>query len=129
MVLVRYEGEELAQSDNSWTAKGGLDVRFEIFGTEGTIFVDLTRETGLRVFTTGASGPIVEKADAPSGWLFPSLREHEAYGFVNELKHFTESIAKSQEPSETFRDGWIVNSLVDAAYEAASTKKWVAPKL
>ncbi len=128
VVLVRYGGEQLAQSDNSWTAKGGLDVRFEIFGTEGTIFVDLTRETGIRVFTTGSTGPIVEKADAPSGWLFPSLREHETYGFVNELKHFTESIAKSEEPSETFRDGVIVNSLIDAAYSAAETKKWVAPQ-
>jgi predicted dehydrogenase len=127
VVLVRYEDEELGQSENSWSAKGGLDVRFEIFGTEGTIFVDLTRETGLRVFTTGQSGSIVEKADSPSGWLFPSLREHEAYGFVEELRHFADSIGNSTEPSETFKDGLLINSLVDAAYEAAASRKWVAP--
>ena len=127
VVLVRYADEELGQSENSWSAKGGLDVRFEIFGTEGTIFVDLTRETGLKVFTTGSGGSIVEKADSPSGWLFPSLREHETYGFVDELRHFTQCIATSKEPVETFRDGVIVNSIVDAAYEAAASRKWVTP--
>ncbi|MDA4130827.1 MAG: Gfo/Idh/MocA family oxidoreductase, partial [Thaumarchaeota archaeon] len=115
------------QSENSWSAKGGLDVRFEIFGTEGTIFVDLTRETGLKVFTAGSSGAIVEKADAPSGWIFPSLREHENYGFIAELDHFAECITKGEEPSETFKDGLIVNSLVDAAYESAASRKWIAP--
>jgi predicted dehydrogenase len=127
VVLVRYGDGELGQSENSWSAKGGLDVRFEIFGTEGTIFVDLTRETGLRVFTAAPNGSIVEKADSPSGWLYPSLREHEAYGFIEELKHFANCIRESKEPSETFKDGLIVNSLVDAAYESSASKKWVAP--
>jgi len=77
LTLVRYEGGTLGQSEASWSAKGGLDVRFEAFGTEGTIFVDMTRETGLRVFTTGISGgAVVEKTDSTSGWLFPSLGEH-----------------------------------------------------
>jgi len=127
VVLVRYDGDELGESEASWSAKGGLDVRFEIFGTEGTVFVDMTRETGLKLFTTGSSGAIVEKADAPSGWLFPSLREHEAYGFIEELRHFANCISNDKVPSETFEDGYIVNCLVDAAYESSAMRKWIIP--
>jgi predicted dehydrogenase len=128
LALVRYEGETLGVSEASWSAMGGLDVRFEVFGTEGTIFVDMTRETGLRVFTTGkGTGAVVEKADATSGWLFPSLGEHEGYGFVAELRHFTDCIAKDKLPSETFEDGYVVNCLVDAAYESAAERRWIIP--
>jgi predicted dehydrogenase len=125
LVLVRYENGELGQSENSWTAKGGLDIRFEIYGTEGSIFIDLTRETGMRIFASGSSDPMVEKADAVSGWLFPSIREHETYGFVDELKHFVECTSKDIQPIETFEDGYHVNLLVDLAYEAAISKRWI----
>lgn len=128
LVLVRYDGSELGESEASWSAKGGLDVRFEIFGTEGTVFVDMTRETGLRVFTTGlGGGAIVEKADSTSGWLFPSLGEHEAYGFVEELRHFSDCILNDKQPSETFQDGFVVNCIIDAAYESAAERRWIFP--
>ena len=35
LVLVKYEGECLSQCENSWTTKGGLDIRLEVYGTEG----------------------------------------------------------------------------------------------
>jgi predicted dehydrogenase len=129
LVLVRYEDGELGQCENSWSAKGGLDIRFEIYGTEGSIFIDLTRETGMRVFVSSSSEPIVEKADAASGWLFPSIREHETYGFVDELKHFIECTSKDLQPIETFKDGYLVNLLVDLAYESAISKKWMSVPL
>lgn len=126
VVLVRYESGELGQSESSWSAKGGLDVRFEIFGTEGSIFIDLTRETGMRVFAPSSGVSVVEKADATSGWLFPSLREHETYGFLDEMKHFVDCAISGRAPIETFADGYIVNSLVDCAYDSAATRKWSA---
>ena len=130
LTLVRYEGNELGQSEASWSAKGGLDVRFEIFGTEGTVFVDMTRETGLRVFTSGlGSGAVVEKADSTSGWLFPSLGEHQAYGFVEELTHFSKCITEDRAPLETFDDGYLVNLLIDAAYESVAERKWIVPRI
>jgi predicted dehydrogenase len=124
VVMVRYEGGELAQCESSWSAKGGLDIRVEIFGTEGSVFLDLTRETGIRVFTSAPTGVTVEKADAAGGWAFPSIREHETYGFVEELKHFVECFRRGVTPIETFEDGWIVNSLVQCAYESAASRKW-----
>ena len=132
LVLVKYEGC-LSQCENSWTTKGGLDIRCEIYGTEGSIFIDITRETGMRVFTTGKGkgvGYIVEKADQTSGWLFPLTSEAYTYGYFDEFRHFVQAIATGQQPCETFRDGYVVNQIMDAAYESArNSEKWLPLKL
>jgi len=127
LVLLKFEGGSLGQCENSWSAKGGFDVRFEIYGSEGAIFIDVTRETGIRLFTAAerSSGYIVEKADVDKGWLFPSWREHETYGYMYELQHFLECVANGQTPREKFADGYVVNQTMDAAYQAAQEKKWV----
>ncbi|MGA2664773.1 MAG: Gfo/Idh/MocA family oxidoreductase [Nitrososphaerales archaeon] len=128
VVLLRYEGGGLGQCENSWTAKGGLDVRLEVFGSEGSVFVDTTRETGIRVFTTGSGGKagyIVEKADAQSGWVYPAWSEHINNGYLSELKHFVDSIARGRQPSETFEDGRLVNAIMEAAYRSAREGRWL----
>lgn len=128
LVLLKFDGGALGQCENSWSAKGGVDIRLEIYGSEGTIFIDVTRETGIRVFSAapqGRSAYIVEKADVSKGWMFPTWREHETYGFLHELRHFIECVSKGQPPRETFKDGLLVNRIIDAAYEASSAKKWV----
>jgi len=127
LILVRYEGGELGQSENSWTARGGLDIRFEIYGSEGAIFIDVTRETGIKVFTVASEekvGYIVEKAEAKRGWMFPIWREHELYGYLNELRHFTGCFSKGEMPKETFKDGYLVNLILDAGYRSMKSKAW-----
>jgi predicted dehydrogenase len=127
LVLLKFEEGALGQCENSWTAKGGFDVRLEIYGSEGVIFIDVTRETGIKLFTAveGRSGYIVEKADVAKGWLFPTWREHETYGYMYELEHFLECVAKGHSPRESFTDGYAVNRIMDAAYEASQQKKWI----
>jgi len=127
LALVKYEGEELGQSENSWAAHGGLDLRFEIYGSDGAIFIDNTRETGIKVFTVAPEdkvGYIVEKAEAKKGWMYPIWREHELYGYLFELRHFASCIQKGEEPRETFRDGYMVNCILDACYKSIRTEKW-----
>ena len=128
LVLLKFEDGSLGQCENSWTAKGGFDVRLEVYGSDGVIFIDATRESGIKLFTAapeGSSGYIVEKADATKGWMFPTWREFETGGYMYELQHFLESIAKGQNPRESFKDGYIVNQLIDAAYEASQQRRWV----
>lgn len=127
LVLLKFEEGALGQCENSWSAKGGFDVRMEIYGSEGAIFIDVTRETGIKLFTTaeGRSGYVVEKADVEKGWLYPTWREHETYGYMYELQHFLECVAKGEPSRENFTDGYLVNRIMDAAYEAAQQKKWV----
>lgn len=127
LALVKYEGERLGQSENSWAAHGGLDLRYEIYGSDGAFFIDPTRETGIKVFTVAPEekvGYIIEKAEAKKGWMYPIWREHEVYGYLFELQHFISCILKGEMPRETFRDGYIVNCILDACYKSMKTGKW-----
>jgi len=127
LALIRYEDNELGQSENSWAAHGGLDLRYEIYGSDGAIFIDVTRETGIKVFTVAPEekvGYIVEKAEAKKGWMYPIWREHELYGYLFELQHFISCILKDKQPRETFKDGYIVNCMLDACYRSIKTGKW-----
>jgi len=127
LALVRYEDGELGQSENSWAAHGGLDLRYEIYGSDGAVFIDVTRETGIKVFTVAPEekvGYIVEKAEAKKGWMYPIWREHELYGYLFELQHFISCIQKGEQPRETFKDGYIVNCILDACYRSIKTGKW-----
>jgi predicted dehydrogenase len=123
-VLLRFQGGQSAVAELSWTARGGLDLRNEVYGTEGAIFTDVTRATPIRVFTTQGAGYVVEKADSETGWLFPPIDEAWTYGFREEMKHFVECVATNQTPRETFEDGYVVNCIMDAAYKSMETKRW-----
>ena len=131
-MLLRYPGGALGQCENSWTARGGLDVRLEVFGSEGSLFIDTTRETGISVFTTASeekTGYIVEKADAKQGWLYPAWNEFINNGYLSELRHFVGAIAAGKQPSENFEDGRLVNAIMDAAYASAREGRWLPLKL
>ena len=124
VLLMRFEGGQMAQAELSWTARGGLDLRNEVYGTEGVVFTDVTRETPLKVFSRPGVGYTVEKGETESGWLFPPVDEAWTYGYREEMKHFIECVAAGRQPRETFADGYIVNCILDAAYRSAQTKRW-----
>ncbi|MFQ5796000.1 MAG: Gfo/Idh/MocA family protein [Candidatus Bipolaricaulia bacterium] len=124
VLMMRFEGSQLGLAELSWIARGGLDLRNEVYGTEGTIFTDVTRETPIKVFSKPGAGYIVEKAEAETGWLFPPVDEAWIYGYREEMRHFVECVAENQMPRETFEDGYIVNCILDAAYRSMETKSW-----
>jgi predicted dehydrogenase len=124
VLLMRFAGGQLAQAEVSWIARGGLDLRNEVYGTEGTIFTDVTRETPIKVFSRPGAGYVVEKAESETGWLFPPVDEAWIYGYAGEMRHFIECVAQGQRPREDFRDGYIVNVILDAAYRSMETKRW-----
>ncbi len=127
LALVKYEDNELGQSENSWAAHGGLDLRFEIYGSDGALFVNPTRETGIKAFTVASEekvGYVVEKAEAKKGWMYPILREHEIYGYLFELQYFTSCIRRDEIPRENFKDGYVVNCILDACYRSMKSGKW-----
>jgi predicted dehydrogenase len=124
VLLMRFQGGQLAQAELSWTARGGLDLRNEVFGTEGAIFTDVTRETPIKVFSRPGAGYTVEKGETETGWLFPPVDEAWVYGYREEMRHFVECVAHGRMPRETFADGLVVNCVLDAAYRSAETKRW-----
>jgi predicted dehydrogenase len=123
--LVKYENGAIGQFEVSWTFRGGLDLRDEVMGTEGTIWSNNFLRTGLEMFTTGKGADYVaEKAESNTGWLFPVGDELNELGYNHMFADMFNAMEKGQAPRETFYDGYVVNAILDAAYRSAKTKLW-----
>jgi predicted dehydrogenase len=124
--LVKYENGAIGQFEASWTFRGGMDLRDEVMGTEGTIWLNSWLRTGFEMFTTGANsrGYVAEKAESNSGWLFPVGDETHELGYPNMFIDMFDSYEQGREPMESFYDGYVVNAIIDGAYKSAITKQW-----
>jgi predicted dehydrogenase len=123
--LVKYENGAIGQFEVSWTFRGGMDLRDEVMGTEGTIWANNFLRTGFEMFTSGKGGEyIAEKAESNSGWLFPVGDEVHELGYSHMFTDMFDAIDQKRAPAETFYDGYIVNAILDAAYLSAKTKNW-----
>jgi predicted dehydrogenase len=123
--LVKYETGAIGQFEVSWTFRGGLDLRDEVMGTEGTIWSNGFLRTGLEMFTTGKGADYVsEKAESNIGWLFPVGDELNDLGYNHMFTDMFTALENNKAPKETFYDGYIVNAVLDAAYRSAKTKLW-----
>ena len=123
--LVRFENGSIGQFEVSWSFRGGMDLRDEVAGTEGTIWLNHFLRTGFEMFTSGAgSGYVAEKADQETGWLFPVGDEVVELGYVDMFTDMFKAMETAQEPRETFYDGYIVNAVIDACYQSARSRRW-----
>lgn len=123
--LVRYENGALGQFEVSWTFRGGMDLRDEISGTEGTIWLNHWLRTGIEVFTAaGSSKYVSEKSESSTGWLFPVGDEASALGYTEMFDDMLSAYEAGSPPRETFYDGYVVNAIVDAAYRSIPSKRW-----
>jgi len=123
--LVKYENGAIGQFEVSWSFRGGMDLREEVMGTEGTIWTNNFLRTGFEMFTSGKGGEyIAEKAESNSGWLFPVGDELNELGYNHMFTDMFDSIENGRQPSENFYDGYVVNAILDAAYLSSYTKKW-----
>jgi predicted dehydrogenase len=125
IALVKYENGAIGQFEVSWTFRGGLDLRDEVMGTEGTIWMNNFLRTGFEMFSTGkADDYVAEKAESNTGWLFPVGDELNELGYNHMFTDMFNALEKGKDPKETFYDGYIVNAILDAAYKSAKTKLW-----
>jgi predicted dehydrogenase len=125
IALIKYENGAIAQFEVSWTFRGGLDLRDEVMGTEGTIWINSFLRTGFEMFTTGKGADYVaEKAESNTGWLFPVGDELNELGYNHMFFDMFSSLEKGTAPKETFYDGYVVNCVLDAAYKSVKTKQW-----
>ena len=128
--LVRFENGAIGQIESSWTFRGGMDLRDEVSGTEGTIWLNHWLRTGFEVFTAGGgTGYVAEKMESDKGWLFPVGNEEDSLGYVEMFNDMFDSYEKMEEPTETFYDGYIVNCILDAIYKSGKTGKWEPIKI
>lgn len=128
--LVKYENGAIGQFEVSWTFRGGLDLRDEVMGSEGTIWSNGFLRTGFEMFTTGKGADYVaEKAESNTGWLFPVGDELNELGYNHMFTDMLNAFEQGAQPKETFYDGYVVNAILDAAYRSAKSKLWEPVKL
>lgn len=125
IALIKYATGAISQIEVSWNFRGGMDLRDEVSGTEGTIRLDHWLRTGMEVFTTGSTGNYVsEKTESDSGWLFPVGDEVHSLGYDDMFTDMFDSLELGKEPKENFYDGYLVNAVMDACYRSAASRKW-----
>ena len=125
--LVKFANGAIGQFEVSWAFRGGMDLRDEVMGTEGTIWVNSFLRTGFEMFTSGKGDAYVaEKAEVNKGWLFPVGDEAHELGYSHMFTDMFDAIEENREPRETFYDGYVVNAILDAAYKSAKSKTWEA---
>ena len=123
--MVRYENGAIGQFEVSWSFRGGMDLRDEVAGTEGTIWLNHWLRTGMEMFSQqNGTQYVAEKADSATGWLFPVGDETAALGYVDMFDDMLGAVEEGRAPRETFYDGYITNAIIDAAYRSATSKKW-----
>ena len=123
--LVKYASGAIGQFEVAWTFRGGMDLRDEVSGTEGTIWTNHFLRTGFEMFTAvGQGGYVAEKAEGETGWLFPVGDEVSELGYVDMFTDMFNAMDNNTQPTETFYDGYVVNAIMDACYKSMATRQW-----
>src|SRR6187401_3313800 len=127
VALIRFESGAIGQFEVSWTFRGGMDLRDEVAGTHGTVWLNHFLRTGFEMFTAGGgTGYVAEKAETEAGWLFPVGDEASELGYVDMFTDMFDALEAGTAPQETFYDGYVVNAVMDAAFRSAKSGAWEA---
>jgi predicted dehydrogenase len=123
VAMLKFAGGGISITEASWSAKGGMELRNEIVGSDGRLITDSTA-TSIWGFIAKPAGYLMEKADAETGFVYPIPDEARHYGYQEELRHFVECYRTGAQPRETFVDGYIVNVILDACYRSMRSGRW-----
>ncbi|PTX47670.1 putative dehydrogenase [Melghirimyces profundicolus] len=128
-VVLRFENGGIAELTNSWAVASGIDVRLEVYGTEGSAFLDSSRNVGgMKVYSQSGYGkPLEIEASlrphvvSKKGWSFPVPDEWAQHGHAYEVKHFIDCVSGAARPKCTLDEGLRALELVEAIYESAKS--------
>jgi len=129
VVVLRFENGGLAELVVSWAIAGGIDVRFEVFGSAGTAYLDSARAArGLTIYSEPGYGRGLdaETKERPhvagtQGWSWPTADEWSEHGHLAEIRHFLACAAGLETPICTLADGRRALQIVDAIYRSVRT--------
>jgi predicted dehydrogenase len=124
IALIKFESGAVGQFEVSWTFRGGMDLRDEVSGTQGTIWTNHFLRTGFEMFTAARGGYVAEKAETESGWLFPVGDEVHELGYTDMFSDMFKAMETGTTPMESFYDGYVVNAVLDACFKSAESRKW-----
>lgn len=128
--MVRYANGAIGQFEVSWTFRGGMDLRDEVSGSEGTVWLNHWMRTGFELYSAGGQhGYVAEKSESDRGWLFPVGDEAASLGYVEMFTDALNALDRGEPAAETFYDGYVVNAIIDAAYASIISRRWEPVRL
>lgn len=121
LLLIHFEDDSTGLIEANYITRGGLNNIVEIYGSEGTIKVDFSHGSPIKVFSIKGYDYAVEKAETTQGWSFPAFDEIWSQGLVQEIAHFVECVAEDTDPKygADGEGGKLALQLVMAGYESA----------
>ncbi len=127
IALIRFESGAIGQFEVSWTFRGGMDLRDEVAGTHGTIWLNHFLRTGFEMFTRRRSGRLRGREgrdERPAGCSRSATRSRELGLRGHVHRHVQRHRRAARAPQETFYDGYVVNAVMDACYRSAKSGAW-----
>ena len=121
LIILEFENGVTCLAEESWTKRGGMDDRAEVYGTKGVAYADLLHGNSIETYSTEGYDYAVEKAGSTKGWSFTIYEEEWNYGFPQEIAHFVDCVQNDKTPLVTGADGRAVLEVIFAAYESART--------
>ncbi len=127
VALIRFESGAIGQFEVSWTFRGGMDLRDEVAGTHGTIWLNHFLRTGFEMFSApavrrrlrGREGRELDRAGCSR-----SATRCRSSATSDMFSDMFRAIDEGRAPRETFYDGYVVNAIMDAAYRSAKAHAW-----
>ncbi|NCW93021.1 MAG: gfo/Idh/MocA family oxidoreductase [Actinobacteria bacterium] len=130
IALIKFESGAIGQFEVSWTFRGGMDLRDEVAGTHGTIWLNHFLRTGFEMFTAAEGNSYVaEKSETSTGWLFPVGDEVAELGYVDMFTDMFNAMETNTKPIESFYDGYVVNAIMDACFKSVEKHGWAPVEL
>lgn len=135
MTLVRFEGGALGSLSTLWSLNIDIGMRstLQLFGTDGTLFVDLTTKApGLCLYSESTEDKALQ------GWTSPHIKPgdtepHDYLSWPTHVQHYKREVTdvvkrfQSGEPFRTtFRDALKVARVIEAAYRSARANRFVS---
>jgi len=127
--IARFKSGAVGQFICSWGIQGGLDIRTELFGTLGSVYIDHSKTiNGIQVYQ---SESLSKEESRPhqaiqTGWSYPPVDEWNVKGHASELRHFIDCFIEGKRTESPLERGYRVLELVQKIYEAASRREEVS---
>jgi len=117
--ILEFDNGAVALIEDSWTRRGGMSDRTEVYGEGGVTYADLHMGNALPTYSEYGFGYAVEKAPTTVGWSYPVFEEHWNYGMPQEMLHFARCVRGKETLQATGEDGRVVMQVLYAAYASA----------
>lgn len=117
-VILEFANGAVAVVENCWIIPNSLpniiDLKCEIVGSEGALYVD------------GSSHRVLERHTGGKGWypdvlVMPEIRGKQMGFAAESIRHFIDCVADDKQPSVTGEDGLRVTELIEAVERSAAS--------